>query len=129
MLNQKRILIIGGSLACLAVGLGAFGAHALKALLLQNGRQDTYELATRYHFYHALELVILGVLYAKINSRTLRLSAWMFVAGILLFSGSLYVMAIFNTTKVALLTPLGGVCFLSGWILFAVAVAKADFKL
>ncbi|NOS91038.1 MAG: DUF423 domain-containing protein [Cyclobacteriaceae bacterium] len=128
MLNQKRILIIGGLLAGLAVGLGAFGAHALKALLLQNGRVDTYELATRYHIYHALALVILGILYAKINSRTFRLSAWMFVAGILMFSGSLYVMAIFNTTQVALITPLGGVCFLAGWILFAVAVAKAELK-
>lgn len=129
MLNQKIILIIGSLLAGLAVGLGAFGAHALKELLVQNGRVDTFELATCYHFYHALELVILGVLYAKVNSSTLRLSVWMFVAGILLFSGSLYIMAIFNTTKVALITPLGGVCFLVGWILFAVEVAKADLKL
>ncbi len=117
---------MGGLLAGLAVALGAFGAHALKALLIQNGREDTFELATRYHFYHALGLIILGVVYPKVHSKTLRLSAWMFLLGILLFSGSLYVMAIYNTTKVALITPVGGVCFLAGWVLFVMAAAKAD---
>jgi len=128
MLTQKRILMIAGVLTGLAVGLGAFGAHALKALLTQNGRIDTYELATRYHFYHALALLIVGALYSKVHSKIWRMSAWMFLLGILSFSGSLYVMAIYNTTKVALITPLGGVCFLAGWILFVVAVAKADWK-
>ncbi|MBI3218459.1 MAG: DUF423 domain-containing protein [Bacteroidetes bacterium] len=128
MLTQKRILIIGGVLAGLAVALGAFGAHALKALLTQNGRIDTFELATRYHFYHAFAVLIVGVLYPKAQSNWWRRSAWMFLLGILLFSGSLYVMAVFNTTKVALITPLGGVCFLTGWAMFVMAVAKADWK-
>ena len=126
MLTQKRILILGGLLAGLAVALGAFGAHALKALLTLNGRGETYDLATRYHFYHAFALLVVGVLYPKINSKTWRLSAWMFLLGILLFSGSLYAMAIYNTTKVALITPLGGVCFLAGWILFVMAAVKAN---
>ncbi len=128
MLTQKRILLIGGVLAGLGVGLGAFGAHALKALLTQNGRVETFELANRYQFYHAIALLIVGVLYPHVQPKLANRSALMFLVGIILFSGSLYVMAIFNTTRVALITPLGGVCFLAGWFLFVLACYRYDKK-
>ncbi len=129
MMNaQKRILIAGAILSGIAVALGAFGAHALKPLLQENGRVDTFELATRYHFYHAFQLLLVGALYSKFSSRLLRASAWMSAIGILLFSGSLYVMAIFNTTRVALITPLGGVCFLAAWALMAIAIYRNESK-
>lgn len=128
MFTQKRILIAGAILAGVAVGLGAFGAHALKPLLQENGRVDTFELATRYHFYHAFQLLVLGAMYPTFSSRFWRASAWMSVVGIGLFSGSLYVMAIFNTTRVALITPLGGVCFLAAWTLMAIAIYRNQSK-
>lgn len=128
MFTQKRILIAGAILAGVAVGLGAFGAHALKPLLQENGRVDTFELATRYHFYHAFQLLVVGALYPTFSSRFWRASAWMSVIGILLFSGSLYVMSIFNTTRVALITPLGGVCFIAAWSLMAWAIYRTEAK-
>lgn len=128
MFTQKRILIVGAILAGVAVGLGAFGAHALKQLLQQNGRVDTFELAIRYHFYHAFQLLVLGALHPTYSSRFWRASAWMSVVGILLFSGSLYVMSIFNTTRVALITPLGGVCFIAAWGLMAWAIYRTEAK-
>lgn len=128
MFTQKRILIAGAILAGVAVGLGAFGAHALKPLLQENGRVDTFELATRYHFYHAFQLLVLGAMYPTFSSRFWRASAWMSVIGIGLFSGSLYVMSIFNTTRVALITPLGGVCFIAAWGLMAWAIYRNEAK-
>lgn len=128
MFTQKRILIAGAILAGVAVGLGAFGAHALKQLLQQNGRVDTFELATRYHFYHAFQLLVLGALYPTYSSRFWRASAWMSAVGILLFSGSLYVMSIFNITRVALITPLGGVCFIAAWGLMVWAIYRTEAK-
>ena len=115
MLNERQILLIGILLCGLAVALGAFGAHALKDLLIQTNRIDTYELAVRYHFFHALSLIIITVLINQFNYRGLKTSAILILIGILLFSGSLYCMAILNTTKVALITPIGGVFFIAGW--------------
>jgi uncharacterized membrane protein YgdD (TMEM256/DUF423 family) len=125
MVNKKNILVVGSALAGLAVALGAFGAHALKELLIVNNRADTFELAVRYQFYHSIGIIIIGILLQNFNHRLLRISAVCFIAGIILFSGSLYVLAILNTTKLVLLTPLGGLCFIAGWALFAYSIWKS----
>ena len=125
MKTQRQIILVASFIGGLAVASGAFGAHALKTLLTQNNRVDTYELAVRYHFYHALTLLAVGILMDKFPQRFLSLSAWMFLLGIILFSGSLYIMAIFNTTQVVLITPIGGVFLLTGWsLLFYGALKK-----
>ena len=124
MLSQRQTLLIGILLGGLAVAIGAFGAHALKNLLVQNNRIDTYELAVRYHFFHALTVILISQLMDKFQHKTLKTSATCFVIGTLLFSGSLYVMAISNTTKLALITPIGGGFFLIGWGLFFYSVWK-----
>lgn len=113
MTAQQKILLMSSLFGLLAVGLGAFGAHALKATLTANNRLDTYELAVRYHFYHTLALLAIAILIDKFPGMSA--AAWCMAGGIILFSGSLYVMAIFNTTKVALITPIGGLFFLAGW--------------
>ena len=115
MLNQRNTLVAASVLGLLAVALGAFGAHALKGLLEANNRVDTYELATRYHFYHTLALLGLAILMDKFSGNLLKWGATLVLTGTLLFSGSLYVLALTNITKFAIVTPFGGVLMIAGW--------------
>lgn len=94
MLSQKKILLIASGLGFLAVALGAFGAHALKPLLTASGRTDTFELAVRYHFYHTLAMLGVAILMNKFSISTLKISALLFLIGIILFSGSLYALCL-----------------------------------
>ena len=104
-----------------AVAIGAFGAHALKPTLMAAGREDTFELAVRYQFYHALALLIVGVLAKDIQSKRLGASAIFFLIGIFVFSGSLYVLSLTGITWLGAVTPIGGICFLIGWFFLAFA--------
>lgn len=124
MKTDRQILITGALLGFAGVALGAFGAHALKALLTANGRVDTYELAVRYQFYHGLALLIVGSVMPRFNTSRLKISAQLFLGGIVLFSGSLYVLALTSVTIVAFVTPVGGVLLLAGWAFFIAGLAK-----
>ena len=106
---------MAAALCFLAVALGAFGAHALKGMLQANGMMEVWNKAVLYHFVHALALLVLAVLPAAG-----RASLALFVAGILLFSGSLYLLALTNIKWLGAITPLGGLCFLAGWLCLAV---------
>jgi uncharacterized membrane protein YgdD (TMEM256/DUF423 family) len=110
-MKSKHILIIAAASGMLSVALGAFGAHALKETLSEYGRVDTFELAVRYQFFHTLVLLFLGL----DTTQKYGLSAGLFMAGILLFSGSLYFLALTNATTLVLVTPLGGTLLLAGW--------------
>jgi uncharacterized membrane protein YgdD (TMEM256/DUF423 family) len=101
---------IAGILCFLAVALGAFGAHALRSTLEGRGMVDVWNKAVFYQFIHAVALLALA-LYGTIN----RGACWLFVAGILVFSGSLYLLALTNLRWLGAITPLGGLCFLAGW--------------
>ncbi len=125
MPTQKQILLTASVLGFLGVALGAFGAHALKEILTENGRLDTYELAVRYHFYHALALLAVGILMDKFSGSGFKVSASLFLIGILLFSGSLYALCLLNVTKIALITPVGGVFLLAGWATLFISVFKS----
>ncbi len=105
------IFRLAAVLCFLAVGFGAFGAHALKDTLAAHGMTDVWNKAVLYHFVHAIALFVLA-LHGTAN----RSAGWLFFAGILLFSGSLYVMALTNLRWLGAITPLGGLCFLGGWI-------------
>lgn len=102
---------LAAALGFLAVALGAFGAHALKATLIANDTMEAWKTAVLYHFVHTVLLLILALLPAV--SRT---PSTLFVAGIVLFSGSLYLLALTNIKWLGAITPLGGLCFLAGWI-------------
>src|SRR5205085_938884 len=102
-------LRIGAVFCFLAVALGAFGAHALKATLVSHNSRDVWNTAVLYHFLHSLALVTLA--YHGSN----RVVCYFFVAGILLFSGSLYVLATTDAHWLGPITPVGGLCFLAGW--------------
>jgi uncharacterized membrane protein YgdD (TMEM256/DUF423 family) len=115
-MNARRILQLAGLSGALAVGLGAFGAHSLEALLIQNGRLDTFQTAVNYHFYHTLALFGIGILATlKANWKGIAFSAWCMVLGILIFSGSLYVLSLTGITWLGAITPLGGLAFILGW--------------
>lgn len=117
-MDARKTLAIAGALIALATGLGAFGAHALKAHLSQD-RLLVYETAVRYHFIHALGLLAIGVLLRFVDGELLRWSAALVLAGIILFSGSLYWLTFGAPRLVGIVTPVGGLALLAGWILFA----------
>lgn len=116
-MSGKNILVLAGISGALAVGLGAFGAHGLEPLLVQNGRLDTFETAISYHFYHTLGLLGLGILaLIKPEWKGLSLAAWGMFLGILIFSGSLYILSLTGITWLGAITPIGGVGFILGWL-------------
>ena len=110
---------IAALLCFLAVGLGAFGAHWLKPTLEAHGLVDVWNKAVLYHFIHAIALFVLA-LYGTAN----RGAWWLLFVGILLFSGSLYVMALTNVRWLGAITPLGGLCFLAGWAWLVISPPK-----
>lgn len=108
---------IAAVFGALAVMLGAFGAHALAPILAQHGREATYETAVKYHFYHSLALLMTGILiYQFPDSRKLRTGAWLFIAGTVIFSGSLYLLCFTGATWLGAITPFGGTAFILGWL-------------
>lgn len=127
-MNQRRSLLWGAIMAGAAVAIGAFGAHALKPMLIAAGREDTFELAVRYQFYHSLALLIVGVLGRHIQAKQLGISALFFIAGIVIFSGSLYVLSLTGITWLGAITPIGGIFFLAGWVMLAVAILRANYS-
>ncbi len=115
-MNAKRILQITGISGALAVGLGAFGAHGLEATLVENDRLDTFQTAVNYHFYHTLALLGIGILASvKPSWKGFSFTAWCMILGILIFSGSLYVLSLTGITWLGAITPLGGLSFILGW--------------
>lgn len=117
MNTSKLVLIAATSLGALAVIIGAFSAHALKTILEQNDRVGTFETASRYHFYHAIALLIVGILFMNTPSKQLIYSSWSFVLGILFFSGSLYALSVTNYKILGAVAPIGGLFLVAGWIL------------
>ena len=101
----------------LAVALGAFGAHALKAVLSPE-RLAIYQTASQYHFYHALGLLVVALLTLYLpTSVYLKWSGWLLIAGTVIFSGSLYALAVSGIRGLGAITPIGGVSFIMGWVL------------
>ena len=107
---------IAAALCFLAVALGAFGAHSLRSTLETHGMLDVWNKAVLYHFIHAIALLALA-LYGTAN----RGACWLLFAGIFLFSGSLYLLALSNVRWLGAITPLGGLCFLAGWAWLIIA--------
>ena len=120
-MDARKTLAMAGALIALATVLGAFGAHALKSQLSPD-KLAVYETAVRYHFIHALGLVVMGVLLRSIDAKLLRLSATLVLVGIILFSGSLYGLTFGAPHLLGVVTPIGGLALIGGWGLFAVTM-------
>jgi uncharacterized membrane protein YgdD (TMEM256/DUF423 family) len=112
---HKRLLITGAALAGFGVAIGAFGAHGLREILEANGRVATFETGVRYHMYHAIALLIVGILNKLQPNKLSATAGLLFFLGILFFSGSLYTMSITGINWLGAITPIGGVLFISGW--------------
>lgn len=119
----KTIIMSAAGLLALAVAAGAFGAHALKTHLSSEMLQ-IWKTAVDYHFYHALGLLLIGVLTIAAPSLQVKWPAILLFAGILLFSGSLYAMALSGIKVLGAITPIGGLSFIAGWILLLFTVWK-----
>ena len=118
----KLAILLGSLNAMLAVILGAFGAHGLKGRLTED-LLAVYQTGVQYHFYHALGMILIGIIAWQIpGSVWLKWSTWLMLTGIILFSGSLYLLALTNVRWLGMITPIGGVAFIASWLLLAVAV-------
>ena len=120
---SRRFLALGALSAGIAVALGAFAAHALKARL-EAQLLAAFEVGARYQMYHALALVAVGLLAERRSSRLLGASGALFLAGTVLFSGSLYALSLTGIRGLGAITPFGGVAFLAGWLCLAAAALK-----
>lgn len=122
---MNKTIQIGAIFGALAVGIGAFGAHGLAEVLELHDRTATFETGVKYHFYHALALVMIGIIgHRPYPKKWLLWSSYGFIAGIVIFSGSLYVLSLSGITWLGAITPFGGVAFILGWILLAIAVSS-----
>jgi uncharacterized membrane protein YgdD (TMEM256/DUF423 family) len=120
---DRTFLLFGAVAAFLAVGLGAFGAHGLRARLSPD-MLAVFETAVRYHMYHAFALLLTSLLMARMGGWLVTTAGWCFTVGIVLFSGSLYALALTGVTILGAITPIGGLAFLAGWACLALAAAS-----
>lgn len=118
---MKKILVAGAVLMALGVLLGAFGAHALKTRLSPE-MLGVYTTAVEYQFYHSLGLLLIGLIGYHLQSKWLNWSGILLVSGIILFSGSLYALSITGIKVLGVITPIGGLAFVAGWICLAVGL-------
>lgn len=122
---MNRIFLFTGALsACLAVGLGAFGAHGLRGRL-EADMLAVLETGVRYQMYHALVLVVLGLAPHRRLGRWVAAAGGLFIAGSLCFSGSLYLITLAGVQGIGLVTPAGGLMLLAGWLMLALAALKS----
>jgi len=125
---QKATLLFATISGAIAVGIGAFGAHGLQKILEANNRLETFDTAVKYHFYHTLVLLFLGLYmhYAQDKSY-LNIASLAFMFGIIIFSGSLYTLSVTNIKILGAITPLGGLGFIAGWVFLFINVLKNQF--
>jgi len=127
--SARQFITFAAMSGALAVCIGAFGAHALKPFLLENGRLDTFDTGVSYHFYHTFALLVVGILLIRIESNLLKWAGYCFIIGILLFSGSLYVLSLAtDLSYFGIITPIGGLFFILGWFLLLWSVRMAEPK-
>lgn len=122
---QKLFLIISSISGMLAVALGAFGAHALKNKLQSEGTLDTYQTAVQYQFYHTLALLAIAFLMTKYQSQWLNYAGYSMTFGILIFSGSLYILCFTGMKWLGAITPIGGLLFIAGWVCLLMTALKS----
>jgi uncharacterized membrane protein YgdD (TMEM256/DUF423 family) len=117
---DRTFLLLGAVAAFLAVTLGAFGAHGLRGRLSPE-MMGVFQTGVQYHMAHALALILVSATMGRMAGWLIQTAGWLFVAGIVLFSGSLYALAISGVTILGAITPIGGLCFLAGWACLAFA--------
>ncbi|MEB2491921.1 DUF423 domain-containing protein [Peribacillus frigoritolerans] len=120
---MKLFIILGALNGFIAVALGAFGAHGLEGKI-PDKYLETWQTAVQYQMFHAVGLLVLGLLAGKIDSPLINWSGWLMLIGIILFSGSLFILSVTQIKVLGAITPLGGVSFLVAWVLMIIAAYK-----
>ena len=126
---HKGFIKTAAIFGALSVAIGAFAAHTLKGSI-SNYALEIFETAVKYQFYHVFGLLAVGILYSQFPSKTMKWAGYLFIAGIILFSGSLYILTYVKAAVlpgynwVGAITPLGGLCFIMGWIFIFVGLSK-----
>lgn len=123
----KLVFIFAAISGALSVGLGAFGAHVLKSRLEANGNLATYNTAVQYQFYHTLALLVIGLLMAKYSNQWLSTSSYFIIGGMIIFSGTLYLLAVTNIKWLGAITPIGGLGLIIGWACLIIAFWQIKF--
>ncbi len=126
-MRNQQILLAGAVFMTLGVFFGAFGAHALKKILSPD-MLAVYNTGVEYQFYHALGLLLIGLIGFRIESKWLRWSGILLIFGIIIFSGSLYALSISGIKILGAITPIGGLAFVAGWICLAIGLLKNDIS-
>lgn len=116
---------LGAFSAFISVAAGAFGAHALKEVL-DADMLAVYHTAVDYQFFHSIGLIVIGTLHRISPRRSHSIAAWTMLAGIIIFSGSLYVLSTTGIKWLGMITPIGGVCFLAAWLIVALSYLSRD---
>jgi len=119
---------LGTSSCFIAVLAAALGAHALKTHLTQSGGLFNFNLATDYMFFHGLAMILLGFTRDRYPNVPFQLAGWLFVAGTVLFQGNLYLISLTGIRFFSILTPVGGLCLMAGWLLFAYCALRIKTK-
>jgi uncharacterized membrane protein YgdD (TMEM256/DUF423 family) len=122
--HYRFFMVFGAVLGLLAVMLGAVGSHAFKNFLLEAGRVETYETAVKYHFYHSIVLFLCGIAGFHLKNKSLFVAGYALFVGVLLFSGSLYVLCFTGFSWLRHVTPFGGVSIMIGWASMGVAAYR-----
>jgi uncharacterized membrane protein YgdD (TMEM256/DUF423 family) len=130
---HKNFLMTGAVLGAIAVALGAFGAHSLKQIVSPE-TVNTFDTGVRYQVYHTLALFIAAILFERFPNKWIKWAGWAFIIGIILFSGSLYMLTALKATDktglegVGIVTPFGGLFFIAGWVCLGLGVRNSKFK-
>lgn len=120
---ERLFVIIGALSGAIGVAAGAFGAHALKARV-EPRLLEVFETGARYQMYHAIAILLAAWVVSRFPGSLANASGWLFLAGTVLFSGSLYAMTLTGVRALGAITPIGGVCFIAGWVCIALAAMK-----
>ncbi|MEM1282554.1 MAG: DUF423 domain-containing protein [Chlamydiota bacterium] len=122
--SQKWLLCLGALSACIAVMIGSFGSHYFKEKLDEYALH-VFEIGVKYQFYHSLGLLIIAITSIFLTGALVKLSAWLMMIGIIIFSGSLYTLAITGVKSWGAVTPIGGIFFIISWLTFIVGIIRS----
>ena len=122
---QRIFFSLGAGFALLAVAIGAFAAHALKSKVSEE-MLAIFEIGARYQMYHALGLIAVAWAFSQWHSQLVLAAGWLFVAGIAVFSGSLYALSLTGVLQLGAITPIGGFAFIIGWFLLVLAAFRSQ---
>lgn len=123
LITSRYFIALGAISAFLSVGLGAFGAHAIKQTIAAE-LLAIYQTAVDYQFFHSLGLILIGLVYQQLPTKLIKSAGWLIVFGIIVFSGSLYILSLTGIRWLGAITPIGGTAFILAWFLLAIGSFK-----